>query len=207
MVDRDYDLVGLDPGHGGLSTGCRSGHFVEAVWVSKVAGRIAQLLADNVSAVNVTRQPGKGAYFRTRAKRMADCDVAISLHVNANVDESHRGGEVYFIPGSADTEALARKLARGCPPALLPRKQEAARIVRAINGTGKQAWLQNPRNVLKRIRPPAALVEFGYASNMSDLAFLQSEEGMDACAEWVASAVGAWLRHQAKKAAGPRYAR
>ena len=194
------EIVGIDPGHGWKNTGCVCDKLVERDRVEVTADILARCLEDRGIRSIKTRDRGKNPWFVTRGWRTRKCSAVVSIHINASSDDTTDGMELYYWPGSNRGRCLAEVIARRCPPELLPIGRKAGcRIYAATNKpSAKDDWLQRPRTVLRHHRPPAVLIELGYASNDRNRAYLMSKEGLEEVCWFVALAIDTWLRALAR---------
>ena len=133
-----FDVVVIDPGHGGDDTGARgAGGMAEKALVLDVARRLARRLGEGGLRVVLTRN---GDVFvplekRTSLANDARGDLFISIHANAARSASPRGIETYFVSLEA-TDDTARQVAARENRALGARPQVPVEIdpVAAILG-------------------------------------------------------------------------
>ena len=103
-----------------------------------------------------------------------DCDLVISLHVNAFDDPIMRAASGYHMPDDEVGEETCEAILRAWPRRLIGRGRSWGCDV----DDGK--WLQRPLNVLEVHECPAILIEVGFASNPEDAAALQDPWVQDA---------------------------
>jgi N-acetylmuramoyl-L-alanine amidase len=189
-------IIGLDPGHGGEDTGCIFGDFREAEWTWALAERVIQLLCATswpltLKLSRCDRDHDPSLEDRAAAMAMAKADFVISLHANATSDLREHGALGFHVDGLQSTvgfcEALLTTLNRPGEYAqtisgpLMPMRSQI-HIATQLDLHGAPSWKRRPWNVLHWHRRPAALIEYGYASNPVERTWLLSETGRDACA-------------------------
>jgi len=172
--------VGIDPGHGGKSTGCVGGDLREASYVYDAAEALALELLRRGHTFALSRRRDECPWFYTRARRLRRCDAVVSLHVNANARESVNGWECYW--HKSEDLPLARALTMHVPRELVPVGRFGPTRPRLYStaddpATASDDWLQRPATVIRRYAQPACLVEFGFSSNLDDRAYLLSPVG------------------------------
>ncbi|HMQ94569.1 MAG TPA: N-acetylmuramoyl-L-alanine amidase [Amaricoccus sp.] len=226
--------IAIDPGHGGVDPGATAGGVAE----KDVMLDFAQALRDRLAArgryeVFLTREADEFVALdeRVRRARAAEADLLLSLHANAEADETV-GGAIVFTRSERSSSALAAGRVAfenaaglaagdaGPPPAeeillvlsdmarrnAARRSEEAAAaLVDAIErdlGTAGTFPRQSGRfAVLAAPEMPSVLLELGFLSNMRDRQNLTSPGWRIRAAEAVAVAIDAWA-----VADGPRAA-
>lgn len=105
--------VMVDPGHGGMDAGAVAGGTREADLVLAIAHQLEKkLVASPEFQVSLTRRADErvALHERVRKAEMAQADLFLSLHANANGDARVRGMEIYFqnhLPPDEETLLLA----------------------------------------------------------------------------------------------------
>ena len=166
-------ILGIDPGHGGESSGTTAAPIAEK-WLTKT---IAESLAESVPQACVLpellRRGDETVSLRDRGLRSEGfgCHWVLSIHVNAHTDPSCHGAECYVLPACQSTLTVGRAILDAMPPHL-----RTKRIVVADPDESSR-WLEAPRNVLSVHSMPAVLCEVGYASNAEDWHVLGSAWG------------------------------
>ena len=225
--------VAIDPGHGGVDPGAMAGGVAE----KDVMLDFALALRDRLAArgryeVFLTREADEFVALdeRVRRARAAGADLLLSLHANAEADETV-GGAIVFTRSERSSSALAAGRVAlenaaglaagdaGPPPEEVlivlsdmarrnaERRSEdaAAALVEAIErdlGTAGTFPRQSGRfAVLAAPEMPSVLLELGFLSNMRDRQNLTSPGWRIRAAEAVTVAIDAWV-----VADGPRAA-
>ena len=171
--------VGIDPGHGGKDPGTSHGGLVEKDWVLEVGYLLLDMLSTNMHcSPTLLRVEDVDIGLREAADSAmdADCDLVLSLHVNANDNTLVRGLMTFHLPSDVEGAEMARGISDGAP-------EQLSRRNGVISATQEQ-W---PRvcNVLEPYLAngiPACLIEFGFATNEYDRKYLLSQPGKYACA-------------------------
>jgi len=208
----------IDPGHGGRDSGSIGvGGLKEKTVSLAVAQRLAELLSDKLGArVVLTR---RGDYYvsledrakeANRAEAGRPADLLISIHVNACMERTVNGFQVFYaskryelgldeiiqMEGAApERRELSTSYRDNEQTALWENQYRkhaeanevlASSIASALENRLAMHKLRTAPAVLRLLRGvdmPAVLVEIGFMSNGSDEAMLSSEEFQDTCAQ------------------------
>jgi len=208
----------IDPGHGGRDSGSIGiGGLKEKTAVLDIAQRLAELLSAKLDArVVLTR---RGDYYvsledrareANRAKGGTPADVFISIHVNACMERTINGFQVFYASkrhelgldeiihiddtGTERSEFRAsyRDDAQSARWDSQYRKHTeanemlASSVAAALENRLTMPKLQTAPAVLRLLLGldmPAVLVEIGFMSNGSSEAMLSTEEFQDTCAQ------------------------
>jgi N-acetylmuramoyl-L-alanine amidase len=171
--------IAIDPGHGmsnarpntpdpGATARVGNQTFEEDDIVLGYGQTLRRLFEENGIEVFMTRNSStEPAPVGTRARRArdADCDVFVSLHLNANDDPQANGLEVLFRDPAKDGP-LAERLQRELLGVTGFRDR----------GTRRRTDLA----VLRFSRGPAVLIELGFISNARDRNFVLNAANRDA---------------------------
>jgi len=213
---RQFCVV-VDPGHGGRDSGSIGINGLrEKTAVLDIAQRLGQLLTTNLHArVVLTR---RGDYYvsleerateANRAKGGTPADLLISIHVNACLERTVNGFQVFYASKDAfgldeiiqidDTGRQRRVLGTGyddisesarwdsqCSKHKEANELLASSVADALENRLAMPRLQNAPAVLRLLRGldmPAVLVEIGFMSNGSSEAMLSTKEFQDTCAQ------------------------
>ena len=94
----------LDPGHSGkIEPGACSGGVTEAVInleVAKIAGRMLEKFGHKVLLTRTGEVDNYWLSWRCEAAWAFGADIFVSIHCNASNDESAKGTETFYFPGS-----------------------------------------------------------------------------------------------------------
>jgi len=217
--DDPFDIVVIDPGHGGTDFGARGAKgMLEKDLVLQVSRRVGASLTALGLEVVYTREDDR---FVTLAERSAIANRAggelyLSIHANAAADREARGPETYFLSLEASDEdamrvALTENQVFGRAAAvpdsddivagilgdliLSDHMQGSSEIATSIQRNlarlngVSRGVKQAPFVVLMDVNMPAALVEIGFVTNPSEANKLAGRKYQEALAAAVAGAV------------------
>ena len=160
-------MILLDPGHGGSNRGVVRGELVEKDYVLDVCLDVDAMLYLKGMNATTTRTGNKTMSLSARAAVAPNASLIVSVHVNSWWRKSARGADVFHWPGSTEGQSAAWEIAGHLPdPIRTLRVRPASRL-----------WYPRVRNVLRRHKAPAVLVELGFASNSEDREYLLSDQG------------------------------
>jgi N-acetylmuramoyl-L-alanine amidase len=167
-------VVLLHAAHGGVAKGVEAADGVLEKNLSLAyAKELQKLGVANQFKVVMARENDQNVDMATLSKlaQQNKADLVISIHFNANLtDASHRGMECYV---ATQTAAMENKILGKFMGAELYNVQGMK-----FNGVN----LKPMGNLLNQFSTPVTLLELGYLTNDSDLAFVKKEEGkMEIC--------------------------
>ena len=194
--------VCIDPGHGGMDSGAKSkdGKTLEKTVALDIASRVAKKLradgfdvlmtrSDDATSLELSDRVDKS--YRWRA------DAFVSIHLNSEKKTSARGIETYVFP-ALGMESTSHS---GKPTVESKTKFHGnshdvgnmqlayciqRRLVRALGAKSEDRGVRRARwIVLRDARAPATLVECGFVSSPSDLAWLRTENGRETAARGI----------------------
>jgi N-acetylmuramoyl-L-alanine amidase len=208
----------IDPGHGGRDAGSMGvGGLKEKTVSLAVAQRLAELLSGKLDARAVLTR--RGDYYvsledrakeANRAEAGRPADLLISIHVNACMERTVSGFQVFYaskkhelgldeiiqMEGSApERRELSRSYQENAQSALWDSQYRkhaeasevlASSIAAALENRLAMHKLRTAPAVLRLLRGvdmPAVLVEIGFMSNGTNEAMLSSDEFQDTCAQ------------------------
>ena len=172
----------VDPGHGGIDSGCHLGPIMEKEIVLAVGLELTRLLRQAGARVGITRNQdmelghmtprGVSRYHRDLRTRVALArrlgpDLYVSLHVNASRNPSMNGAVVFYGLGRAD--------ARRAAAVILEELQE-------VMPGNQNAALPADLFVLRENPYPAVLVELGFLTHARDRRVLTDPDGQKSLA-------------------------
>ncbi|MEG6616931.1 N-acetylmuramoyl-L-alanine amidase CwlD [Peptococcaceae bacterium 1198_IL3148] len=163
-------VIVIDPGHGGVDPGKVSPNGVEEKNINlEISKRLATILGQAGAAVILTRETDthlsgdgiKGMSSRHREDlsqrvKMANdrnADLFISIHCNSYPDASQHGAQVFYQPGSKESQRLANCI-----------QEEITRLLANTRRTPKAVDFFITRNT----NMPTVIVETGFITNAKE---------------------------------------
>ena len=167
-------VIYIDPGHGGFDCGAFYKNYKESDLNLAISKKVMGLLREEGAIVYLTRYgdyelSAPGAWNRKRSDlsrraniiNNSDCDLYLSIHLNADDTGTLRGAEVYY-----DT--------------INPKNKKVAEIFQdefKKNLNTNRDYKENSTKYLqRRVNRPGVLLEVGFLSNASERALLVSDE-------------------------------
>ncbi len=194
--------VCLDPGHGGTDSGAvsKDGKTAEKTVALDIAKRVAKKLRADGFEVLLTRTDDETALElseRVEKSYRWRADAFVSIHLNSESRTGARGIETYAFPamgmestahaGKATVESKTKFHGNGhdvgnvqLAYCIQRRLVRAAGTKTEDRGFRRARWI-----VLRDARAPATLVECGFVSSPSDLAWLRTESGRETVARGI----------------------
>ena len=148
-----YNVVVLDPGHGGVDGGTHWNGLLEKTLTLDVTKRVETLLRDEGVTTVMTRRSDKAVSLDDRA-RMANRfprSLLVSIHFNASPETEYHGYETFYrsASGKRVAESIQKSLAKSIP--------------------GKNRGVTNNNfAVLTRTKGVAVLIECAFISNKAE---------------------------------------
>ena len=185
--DNELPLLGkviyLDPGHGGFDPGAMYMDIHEADLNLKISQKLEKKLLSlgaivymtrygdyDLSAINTINRKRSDLSRRGNIINRSDCDLFLSIHLNAEETGIWRGAEVYYDDKNSENKKIAKIMQEQ-----LKKYLNSKRSLKKTN----DLYLQ------KRIEKPGVLIEAGFLSNSSDRYLLKQ----DAYQEKIATAL------------------
>ncbi len=217
--DDRFDLVVIDPGHGGADYGARGASgILEKDVVLQVARRIGASLTAAKIEVVFTREDDRFIALpeRSAIANRAHGDLYLSIHANSAKSGRAHGPETYFLSVDASDEAAMRVATMendvfgqaGAVPdsadivagilgdlIVSDHMRSSSEIAGAIQRNlarlngDSRGVKQAPFVVLMGVNMPAALIEIGFVTNADEARRLRTRQYQDAIANAVAGAV------------------
>ena len=187
-VQRNENLVVVDPGHGGLDPGKVGVNGAEEKDINlKIALNTKSYLEKENVEVFMTRTSDERLSdtqvgdLKERVRLMNEKNpvLAVSIHQNSYQDESVRGAQVFYYTDSAQSERAAELI------------QAAFR--EADPGNTKKAKGNSTYYILKKTEVPVVIAECGFLSNREEAVKLADEEYQQEMAEAAAKGVMRYL--------------
>lgn len=180
-------VIYLDPGHGGADSGAFYKNYKESDLNLEISKKIMNMLKSKGATVYLTRYgdydlatPNAWNRKRSDLSRRADiinksnCDLYLSVHLNADDSGSLRGAEVYYDTINSENKLIAKIF------------QEEFKN----NLNSDRDYKENSTKYLqRRINRPGVLLEVGFLSNAGDRALLTDDNYQKKLAEVITSGV------------------
>ncbi len=168
--DNELPLLGkviyIDPGHGGSDPGAMYKNIHEADLNLKISKKLEEKLASLGAIVYMTRYGDYDLSVNNTINRKrsdlsrrgniinrSDCDLFLSIHLNAEETGIWRGAEVYYDDINKENETIAKIM------------QEQ---MKKYLGSKRSVKKTDDLYLQKRIERPGVLIEAGFLSNSSD---------------------------------------
>lgn len=168
--DNELPLLGkviyIDPGHGGSDPGAMYKNIHEADLNLKISKKLEEKLVSLGAIVYMTRYGDYDLSVNNTINRKrsdlsrrgniinrSDCDLFLSIHLNAEETGIWRGAEVYYDDINKENETIAKIM------------QEQ---MKKYLGSKRSVKKTDDLYLQKRIERPGVLIEAGFLSNSSD---------------------------------------
>lgn len=168
--------IGIEAGHKKTEAdiGCTATNFVEADYNMNMSRAFAGMLKrinDGLTYTLIRKTDDELLGFKDRGERAreANCDFVFVLHTNSEADKTRHGALGFHWPDSELGEAVSNTVLQAMPHVL-------RRTTPSFAAFQEDFFGGRPRRTLKPYVDrgiPAMLLEFGYASNETDLEALQ----------------------------------
>ena len=171
-----FEVVVVDPGHGGTDEGTKWYHTAEKELTLAVAQRLVMLLRWKGIPVAQTRWSDTYVALDDRvavANRWPN-SLLVSIHFNASGRGTPSGFQTYHFPASPSGRIIAQSIHRALGEGLPGRDR---------------GILKKDYAVLVRANDCAVLVECGFISNRAEAARYRTPEGQQALAEALARGI------------------
>lgn len=166
-------VIYLDPGHGGADSGAYYKNYKESDLNLAISKKVMESLKSVGATVYLTRYGDYdlavgNAWNRKRSDlsrraniiNKSNCDLYLSIHLNADDSGSLRGAEVYYDTINSENKKIASIF------------QEEFK--NNLN-TDREFKENSTKYLQRRINRPGVLLEVGFLSNPSDRALLTDE--------------------------------
>ncbi len=181
-----FNVVVIDPGHGGQDSGAIVGHTVEKELTLDIGRRVDRLLQAQGMATVMTRAGDAYISLAERAaltNRIPDC-ILVSIHFNEGSKAVSSGIETYYpdhqMTAGVPLIAWLPFLQRTALPLLNAESQDLANCLQEALVTRTHANNRGTRAqqffVIANVRHPAVLVEGGFLSNKDETSKLSSPD-------------------------------
>lgn len=181
--------VVLDAGHGGYDDGSVAEDGTKEKTITlQLTKKIGKLLEEQQVEVIYTRSSDEVSWPSNNADDLlersyiansADADVFVSIHTNyaEEMQDEVQGAEIWVQMEDPQSKQLAENV------------NKQLLTLDGIQTRGLKAEEDAPLSLLEYNAMPSILVEAGFLSNPSDLAYLTSEESQNALAEVIARGI------------------
>ena len=168
-MQRRWQLIIVDPGHGGHDPGAVGCGLKEAEINLAVAYELAAVLDSEAIPSRFTRPNNSWVSLKERVRIANElgADLFLSIHCNAFVDPSANGFEVWTSPGDTGADPIATRIfysMRETFPEMIARQDFSD------GDPDKEAEFY----VLKHTSMPAVLVELAFLTNWADAHLLST---------------------------------
>lgn len=176
-ANNNFPLLGkviyIDPGHGGLDPGAMYGGVMEKDINLEISKKIETKLLElgaivymtrygdyDLSVNNTINRKRSDLSRRSNIINKSDCDLFISIHLNAEETNSYRGAQVFYSEANKKNVEIAKLF------------QEDFK--KELNSTRKYKK-DNSLYLQKRIKVPGVLLEVGFLSNANERYLLKQQ--------------------------------
>lgn len=166
-------VIYLDPGHGGADSGAFYKNVKESDLNLAIVNKVMNLLRKDGAIVYLTRYGDydlavSNAWNRKRSDlsrraniiNRSDCDLYLSIHLNAEDSGTLHGAEVYYDTINPDNKKIAEIFQK--------------EFKKHLN-TDRDYKENSTKYLQRRVSRPGVLLEVGFLSNASDRALLKSD--------------------------------
>ncbi len=166
---KDYTLLGktiyLDAGHGGADSGAISKHIIEKDMNLKLVKLLESKLIEKGAVVYLTRngdydlagskinRKRNDLYKRATLINNSNCDIYISIHLNATTERKWGGMQVFYDNINKENKILAEVITK---------------TLKSNLNNVKDYKLENKYYMYSKIKKPGILFEAGFVSNPND---------------------------------------
>lgn len=184
-------VIYLDPGHGGADSGAFYKNVKESDLNLAITNKVMNLLRADGAIVYLTRYGDydlsvSNAWNRKRSDlsrraniiNRSDCDLYLSIHLNAEDSGTLHGAEVYYDTINPDNKKIA-KIFQG-------------EFQKHLN-TDRDYKENSTKYLQRRVSRPGVLLEVGFLSNASERALLKSDTYQNKIASVIREAVNLYF--------------
>ena len=174
-ITNDLPLLGkviyLDPGHGGTDPGAVYKEIYESNINLEITKTLATLLEQKGATIYLTRYGDydlalPGAVNRKRSDlsrrgniiNRSECDLYISIHLNADVSSAWHGAQVFYDDVNEKNQDIAKSIQKYLKKELSTKREEKETASMYLH---------------KRVIRPGVLIEVGFISNPNERYLLQ----------------------------------
>lgn len=173
VVGYSKNVVVIDPGHGGMDTGCSYGDIYESDINLDISLILEDIFISNGYNVILTRK-NKDSLCEDRFIKKEDMNkrleiinksnalLCVSIHLNMFSDSKYRGAQVFYSNTITDNKILANYV------------QNSMRLV--LGNTNRVEIKRDNIYILNRAIIPCVIVECGFLSNVIERNLLLSSD-------------------------------
>ncbi len=195
-ANNNFPLLGkiiyLDPGHGGLDPGAMYGGIKEKDINLEISKKVEEKLSElgaivymtrygdyDLSVNNTINRKRSDLSRRSNIINKSDCDLFLSIHLNAEETNSYRGAQAFYADKNEKNIEIAKIF------------QEEFK--KSLNSTRKYKK-DNTLYLQKRLKVPGILLEVGFLSNSNERYLLKQETYQDKIATSITNATIKYLK-------------
>lgn len=180
-------VIYIDPGHGGPDPGAMYKEIKESDINLKISKKLEEKLSNLGAIVYLTRYGDYDLSVNHTVNRKrsdlsrrgniinrSNCDLFLSIHLNAEESGLWRGSEVYYNDSNKENEIIADIIQNEFKKSLGSKRQKKKT---------EDLYLQ------KRIERPGVLLEVGFLSNSSDRYLLKQDTYQDKIANTIMTGI------------------
>ncbi len=199
--DSEFPLLGkviyIDPGHGGSDPGAMYKEIKEAELNLQISEKLQEKLLSlgaivymtrygdyDLSVTNTINRKRSDLSRRGNIINRSDCDLFLSIHLNAEETGIWRGAEVYYDDINPENEKIAKIMQEQMKKYLGSKRN--------LKKTGV-LYLQ------KRVERPGVLIEAGFLSNSSDRYLLKQETYQNKIATAITEGVLEYIKQKSSE--------
>jgi N-acetylmuramoyl-L-alanine amidase len=207
-----FDVIVVDPGHGGVDSGATGREYAEKELTLQFAKALAERLQTALgAAVILTRQDDialsdedRARVANTARENMHPADLFISLHAGASYSPAAHGFEVFY-PTPGTDSGTGRPEGEGAAGGVRRRgyslvsrdlAETVARTLSSASGAELRGVREVPARVLLSVRMPSLLIETGCLTNTAEESLLASDTYQTQVAEGIAAGLTEFLNAQ-----------
>lgn len=193
--DNNFSLLSkviyLDAGHGGADSGAFYKNVKESDLNLKIVNKVMNLLRQDGAIVYLTRYGDydlsvSNAWNRKRSDlsrraniiNQSDCDLYLSIHLNAEDSGTLHGAEVYYDTINPENKKIAEIF-----------QEEFKKYL----NTDRDYKENSTKYLQRRVSRPGVLLEVGFLSNASERALLKSDTYQNKIASVIRNAVNLYF--------------
>lgn len=193
-VVRDYSLLGkciyLDAGHGGPDSGAISSTFLEKDMNLLLVKKLESFLISKGAYVYLTRdgdydlansttnRKRNDLYSRVKLINSSNCDLYISIHMNASPSKKWSGIQVFYSNVVSENKLIADIIT-----------EQLRKNMRNIRDVKKE----NGYYMYSKLKVPGVLIEAGFISNINDNYKIRQENYQDILIKNIANGIEAYF--------------